>query len=51
MVAALPPARTCSELDGEVQKLSRERLKKLLGEQAEYDKATDHGVSQGVSFP
>ena len=51
VIADLPPARTCSELDREVNRISRARLNKLIEEQAEYDRITDHGHSQGVTFP
>ncbi len=50
-IADLPPARTCSGLDREVDRIARGRLAKLLEEQTEYDKATNHGRSQGVFFP
>ena len=51
IIAELPPAGTCSELDREVNRISRARLNKLIAEQAEYDEATNHGHSQGVLFP
>jgi predicted secreted Zn-dependent protease len=51
MIAGLPPARTCSDLDREVNRVSRARLKKLIVEQEEYDAATSHGHAQGVKFP
>ena len=50
-IAELPPAGSCSELDREVNGISRERLNKLIAEQAEYDEVTNHGHSQGVLFP
>ena len=51
MIAELPPARTCSELDREVNRVSRARLQKLITDQEEYDSATNHGHTQGVLFP
>lgn len=50
-IAQLPPARTCSELDREVNRISRLRLNKLIADQAQYDEETSHGRSQGVLFP
>ncbi len=50
-VAALPPARTCSELDREVQILGRAQADKLLQDQKDYDAATNHGAGQGAVFP
>jgi len=50
-VAALPPARTCSELDREVQILGLAQKNKLLQDQKDYDDATKHGASQGAVFP
>ncbi len=50
-VAALPPARTCGELDREVQTLGLAEKNKLLQDQKDYDDATKHGASQGAVFP
>jgi predicted secreted Zn-dependent protease len=50
-IADLPPARTCWELDQEVNRIARARVNKLYDEQTEYDMATNHGMSQGVLFP
>ncbi len=50
-VAALPPARTCSELDREVKILAHARANKLLQDQKDYDAATNHGARQGAVFP
>jgi predicted secreted Zn-dependent protease len=50
-VKDLPPARTCAQLDREVQTLSHERMKKLIEEQEEYDSTTNHGQTQGAVFP
>jgi predicted secreted Zn-dependent protease len=50
-VKELPPARTCAELDREVQALSQERMQKLDEEQEEYDAASKHGQKQGAIFP
>ncbi|HYA85742.1 MAG TPA: DUF922 domain-containing protein [Nitrospirota bacterium] len=50
-VKELPAARTCAELDREVQALSHERMEKMTGVQEEYDAATKHGRTQGAVFP
>ena len=50
-VAELAPARSCSELDRQVQRLCSERMKRLDEEQEEYDAATEHGQIHGISFP
>ncbi len=50
-VAELAPARTCAELDREVNRICRARLNELIADQDEYDAATNHGLSQGVMFP
>ncbi len=50
-VAALPPARTCGELDREVQVLGLAEKNKLLQDQKDYDDATKHGAKQGAVFP
>ncbi len=50
-VAALPPARTCVELDREIHALGQARMKKLLEDQKAYDAETNHGLSQGAAFP
>lgn len=51
IIAELPPARTCSELDRAVNSISTARLNKLIADQEEYDAATNHGQSQGCLFP
>jgi len=50
-VAELPPARTCADLDKEIQALSREKMKSLNENEQEYDVTTDHGRKQGAVFP
>jgi predicted secreted Zn-dependent protease len=51
LVAELPPARTCAELDRVVNTLCRTRLDKLIKVQNKYDTDTCHGVLQGAEFP
>ena len=51
LVAELPPARTCAELDRVVNTLCRTRLDKLIEVQKKYDTDTCHGVLQGAEFP
>jgi predicted secreted Zn-dependent protease len=51
MIAELPPARTCAELDRVVNTLCRTRLDKLIEDQKTYDADTCHGVLQGAEFP
>jgi predicted secreted Zn-dependent protease len=51
LVAELPPARTCAELDRVVNTLCRARLDKLIEVQKKYDDDTCHGVLQGAEFP
>jgi len=51
LVAELPPARTCAELDRVVNTLCRTRLDKLIEVQKKYDDDTCHGVLQGAEFP
>jgi predicted secreted Zn-dependent protease len=50
-VAELPPAETCADLDKKVQALSRSSMKKLNEEEKQYDINTNHGQTQGASFP
>jgi len=50
-IKELPPARTCAELDREVQMLSRKSMIKLKKDQEEYDAVTNHGQTQGAVFP
>ncbi len=50
-VGELPPAETCRELDRNVQRLTRERMNKLIEDQKEYDIATNHGATEGAVFP
>jgi predicted secreted Zn-dependent protease len=50
-VAELSPVPTCAELDREVNALGQERMKKLLKDQKNYDKTTNHGTTQGAVFP
>jgi predicted secreted Zn-dependent protease len=50
-VAALPPARTCAELDREVRALGHERMEKLNAAEKGYDVTTGHGKKQGAVFP
>jgi predicted secreted Zn-dependent protease len=50
-VAALPPARSCDELDREVRALGHERMKKLNNDEKGYDETTGHGKAQGAVFP
>ncbi len=50
-VAALPPVRTCEEIDHYVRALCRERMNMLNKEEEAYDTVTDHGSKQGARFP
>lgn|SRR5512143_784301 len=50
-VADLPPFSTCSDLDREVNIISRARMKRLEEEQKQYDRETGHGAAQGALFP
>jgi predicted secreted Zn-dependent protease len=50
-VAGMPPARTCKELDREVDTLCNARLKKLDEEQVHFDETSGHGFSDRPSFP
>ncbi len=50
-VGELPPARTCADLDKEVQDLSRLKMKSLNEDEKAYDLYTDHGKKQGAVFP
>ncbi len=50
-VAELPPAETCTDLDKKVQALGRTNMKKLNEEEKQYDIITDHGQTQGATFP
>jgi len=50
-VGELPPARTCADIDKEVQDLSRMKMKILNEDEKEYDVTTDHGKKQGAVFP
>ncbi len=50
-VGELPSARTCAELDRNVRQLVEERMDKLINDQKFYDAATNHGATQGASFP
>lgn len=51
IVAQLPPARSCAELDREVRTLSHERMEKLNADEKDYDETTGHGKAQGAVFP
>jgi predicted secreted Zn-dependent protease len=51
MVAELPSARTCAELDRVVNTQCKTRLDKLIEDQKTYDADTCHGVLQGAEFP
>jgi predicted secreted Zn-dependent protease len=51
VVAQLPAAPTCAELDRRVRSLCHERMAKLNEESKEYDAATLHGAEQGAVFP
>ncbi len=50
-VAALPPLRTCAEIDQYVKALCRERMDMLNDEEKTYDQTTVHGSKQGALFP
>ncbi len=50
-VAALPPARTCAELDRALRALGHERMEKLNADEKEYDETNRHGKTQGAVFP
>ena len=50
-VADLPAADTCADLDRNVRGLIRIHKEKLILEQKAYDSATNHGHTEGVSFP
>ena len=51
VVAQLPAAPTCAELDRRVRALCHERMAKLNAEAKEYDAETLHGAEQGAVFP
>jgi len=51
VVAGLPPAPTCAELDKRIQMLCSSRIKKLNADAKVYDATTGHGVKQGALFP
>jgi predicted secreted Zn-dependent protease len=51
IVAQLPPARSCAELDREVRTLGHERMEKLNADEKSYDETTGHGKTQGAVFP
>jgi predicted secreted Zn-dependent protease len=50
-VAGMSAARTCKELDREVDAVSLARLKKLDEEQANFDDKSSHGFGDRPSFP
>lgn len=50
-VAQLPPARTCDDIDRQVQALSHQRLEAMHRNQRNYDEVTRHGATQGAVFP
>jgi len=50
IVANLPPASTCDDLDHQVQALSKARMSKLDADQKVYDAVTNHGYTQGAVF-
>jgi predicted secreted Zn-dependent protease len=50
-VGELPPARTCADLDKEVQDLGHLKMKSLNEKQKAYDLYTNHGKKQGAVFP
>lgn len=50
-VAALPPARTCDELDRQVRRLCRMHMQRLQKDSDAYDEGTVHGLAQGAVFP
>jgi predicted secreted Zn-dependent protease len=50
-VSKLPPAKSCTDLDREVQTLCRLRMKKLNDDENAYDVRTQHGFTQGAIFP
>ncbi len=49
-VSTLPPARSCSELDREIQALGHERMQQLNTDERNYDAMTEHGKKQGAMF-
>jgi predicted secreted Zn-dependent protease len=50
-VSALDPARTCALLEDSIRSKGEALLDKHRSEDAEYDRRTKHGASQGVRFP
>jgi predicted secreted Zn-dependent protease len=51
LVAAMPPASSCAELDRHVRVLYKEQMQKLSEDERKYDTATSHGITQGAVFP
>jgi predicted secreted Zn-dependent protease len=51
IIAALPPASSCAELDRKVRALRRRRMEKLNVDEMGYDETTNHGCTQGAVFP
>jgi predicted secreted Zn-dependent protease len=51
LVAAMPPASSCAELDRRVRVLYKEQMQKLSEDEKKYDATTNHGITQGAVFP
>jgi predicted secreted Zn-dependent protease len=49
--ARLPPATTCAEAQAAAKSTGAAAMKALDAEQRAYDRATDHGATQGATFP
>ena len=47
----LPSEQSCSELAKAVEKMTNEMLERYRQREREYDRATDHGRTQGARFP
>lgn len=50
-VMKLPLQATCADLDREIKKIARIRMKQLDEDAKDYDAETKHGLTQGAVFP
>ncbi len=50
-VEGISPKRTCDEMQTAVEELAQQVIRDYVAKDIDYDKETEHGLTQGARFP
>lgn len=50
-VEGISPKRTCDEMQTAVEELAQQVIRDYVAKDMDYDKETEHGLTQGARFP